>query len=73
MKQRVLLVSVALVIGAGCGGGSGLDKEQKVCAHVDKLCGGAPEPLDKCARDLRERPDCFALEKCISDMWFSLR
>lgn len=47
------LVSVALVVSVGCGGG-GLDKERRVCAHVDKLCGGDPEPLDKCAKDLRE-------------------
>ncbi|HWO26128.1 MAG TPA: hypothetical protein VNO30_45690, partial [Kofleriaceae bacterium] len=58
MKRPIVLVSAALVIGAGCGGcgggGGGLDKEKQVCAHVDKLCGGDPEPLDQCARELRE-------------------
>jgi hypothetical protein len=48
----MVLVSLALVIGAGCGGG--LEKEKKVCAHVDKVCGGDPEPADQCAKDLRE-------------------
>lgn len=49
--RQMALVSVALWI--GCGGG-GLDKERKVCTHVDKICGGDPEPVDQCAKDLRE-------------------
>jgi hypothetical protein len=54
MMRRMALVSLSLVVGFGCGGGSGHVKERAVCAHVDELCGGKPEPLDSCASDLRE-------------------